>query len=76
MPYNKYRFLRKAAEIEGVRERLSLITDMGAAFSGNREHILDLKKLLKELTGKQILTNTETSNPDPDWEKKLLRFKR
>lgn len=74
MPYMKYLIIRKAAEIDEVESRLTLISDVNAAFSGNEDYIKMLKKLLKELKGHDIIE--ENVKPTMNWVERLERFKR
>jgi predicted sulfurtransferase len=72
MPYVKYIALRKAAEMEGISNRITLISDINAAFSGNKEHMQKLEKVYNALTGLDRIKWQK----DVDWEKRLSRFKR
>ena len=72
MPYSQYRLLRKAAEIEEIRERLCLISDINAAFSGSKKHTDNLEKEYKRLTLGQKLN----SEPDKDWVERLSRYRK
>lgn len=73
MPIDKYLLIRKAAEIEEISERLQLISDIGAAFSGNKEHFDKLKKLYDNLSGSGLII---IKKPDSNWEERMGRFKR
>lgn len=77
LSYSQYKIIRKAAEIEEIRERLMLITDMNAAFSGNKTHMTSLEKRFQE-TQKNIVAMEALENtvPDSDWKTRLARFKR
>ena len=77
MPYSQYRIVRKAAELEEIRERNSRIADMNAAFHGNKEHISKLEKTFQEIQGNVLAQQSlENVKPDPDWQSRLNRFKR
>lgn len=77
LPYSQYKIIRKAAELEEVRERISRIADMNAAFSGNKKHVDTLEKQFQEIFGnKNMLKPLEQATPDPDWQSRLNRFKR
>ena len=63
--------------MEEIRERLSLITDMNAAFHGNNKHINRLEKTFQMILGNNALEESlKNVKPDPDWQKRLNRFKR
>lgn len=72
MPYLKYVALRKAAEMEGISNRITMISDINAAFSGNEAHVKRLENIYNTLTGLDRITWEK----DINWEKKLSRFKR
>ena len=71
--HSQYKLIRKAAELEEIRERLALIADMNAAFNANKKHINHLEKEFHKIAGHNHIVNTP---PDSDWKSKLLRFKR
>jgi hypothetical protein len=72
IPIDKYLILRKAAEIEEIAHRRVVISDLNAAFSGNKEATDALLKAYHELTeGEEMLRNDKS---DHDWEKKLGKF--
>lgn len=74
MPISKYLVIRKAAEIEEVRSRLTMISDINAAFSGSDEYIKKLLFLFNQIKG---LDKEENINPkDKDWENRLAKYKR
>lgn len=73
MSYKKYRLLRKAAEIEDVRRRQTLIADMNAAFSGNKEYMATLEKLYQECVGSVLAVKWEA---DKGWQDKLKKYQR
>lgn len=50
---------------------------MNAAFHGNRGHIDKLEKQYQQIVGNNILElSLAKSEPDPNWQKRLNRFKR
>lgn len=77
MAYPQYKIIRKAAELEEIKERMSLIADMNAAFHGNKKHINSLEKTFQTINGNFVLEQTlQNVKPDPDWQTRLNRFKR
>jgi hypothetical protein len=75
MPIDKYIVIRKAAEIDEIICRLNMITDINAAFSGNKTHVKELEQKFHKLIGQKedlILGNKK----DPDWAKRLQKYKR
>lgn len=77
MPYSQYKIVRKAAELEEIRERTSRIAEMNAAFSGNKKLIDALEKRFQEIMNNRgVVAVLENTKPEPDWKERLLRFKR
>jgi heme oxygenase len=77
MAYPQYKIIRKAAELEEIKERMALISDMNAAFHGNTKHVNNLEKTHQSIIGNIVLEEALTNaKPDPDWQTKLNRFKR
>jgi hypothetical protein len=79
MPFDKYLIIKKAAEIDELMNRLNLITDINAAFSGGKEHVKQLESKLNVL----LSIGPSDSDPilhlnpkDPNWKTKLLKYKR
>ena len=62
--------------MEEVRERISLITDMNAAFQGNKKHIEKLEKKFQEISGNNLLLESLVAKPETGWKERLNRFKR
>jgi hypothetical protein len=75
MAIDKYLVIRKAAEIDEIIRRLDMISDVNAAFSGNKDHTKGLEKRFHRLVGNNQETNLDTPK-DNDWVKRLSRFKR
>lgn len=75
MPIDKYIVLRKAAQIDEIMARLDMISDINAAFSGNKEYIEDLRKRFNSLTGNGSIVGLNDKK-DPNWKEKLLKYKR
>lgn len=74
MPVDKYLIIKKAAEIEEVKSRLTMISDINAAFSGSTEYVKKLYFLLNQLT---TLDREENINPKSEnWKEILNKFKR
>jgi heme oxygenase len=73
--HSQYKVMRKAAELEEIRERMSLIADMNAAFHGNKKHIQNLEKSFQNILGNNKLEQA-LNTPDSDWKSRLSRFKR
>jgi len=70
--YTKYNVLVKAAEIEEIQGRLTLIRDINAAFNCDTKYTESLMTRLKALTGYLEISNT----PDKNWKERLLKYKR
>lgn len=71
MPIDKYLYLRKAAEIEEISNRMQMISDINAAFSGSKERLDSLQKLYIEIMGFEI-----PCEPDRDWEERIRIYQR
>jgi hypothetical protein len=72
MPIDKYLVLRKAVEMDEITRRLTVISDINAAFSGNKKYMQKLEKIFYELSGQKDVT----WEADKNWKKRLLRFRR
>lgn len=72
MPIDKYLYIRKAAEIEEIVGRIQFISDINAAFSGNKDKMTDLQKLYTQAMGFDALN----WQADPNWEEELKKFQR
>lgn len=71
MPIDKYLYLRKAAEIEEISNRIQMVSDINAAFSGTKEKLERLQKLYIETMGFEI-----PCEPDVGWEDHLRIYQR
>lgn len=71
MPLDKYMYIRKAAEVEEICNRIQMISDINAAFSGSIERIKNLQKLYTEIMGFEIKWEA-----DPNWEDRLRQYQR
>lgn len=73
MPIDKYMVLKKAAEIDELATRLQLISDINAAFSGNKKYTEKLFKDFDKIVGNDIVVKWEK---DKDAKERLMRWKR
>lgn len=73
MPIDKYLVIRKAAEVEEIIHRITLISDMNAAFFGSTDRVKDLQKTYTQLMGYEEVIKWEA---DKDWEIKLSKYAR
>lgn len=71
MPIDKYLYIRKAAEIEEIVGRIQFISDVNAAFSGNKDKMVELQKLYTEAMNFEMEWQA-----DPNWEEKLRSYQR
>ena len=71
MPIDKYLVIRKAAEVEEITNRITLISDMNAAFSGSKDKLEKLQSMYTELMGFDVKWEA-----DPNWEDRLRQFAR
>ena len=71
MPIDKYIYIRKAAEVEEISERIKMISDINAAFSGSAERLKDLQKLYTKIMGFEVKWEA-----DPNWEDRLRAYQR
>jgi hypothetical protein len=56
---------------------MSLITDMNAAFHGNKNHVDKLEKEFQAIVGNNILEDSlKLAAPDPNWQEKLNKYRR
>ena len=63
--------------MEEIRERMSLITDMNAAFHGNKEHVDKLEKQFQTIVGNNALeASLALTAPDPNWQARINKYKR
>jgi len=72
MPIDKYLILRKAVEMEEITRRLTVISDVNAAFSGNKKHMQNLERGFQKLIGQEEIKWEKT----PNWKERLNRFRR
>jgi hypothetical protein len=71
MPYSQYKIVRKAAELDEIRQRQAFISDSNAAFFGNKKHIQKLEQVYNSVSGSQVEWKA-----DSDWKSRAMRFKR
>lgn len=71
MPIDKYLYIRKAAEVEEISNRVQLISDINAAFTGSKERLSSLQKLYTKIMGFEVKWEA-----DPNWEDKLRAYQR
>lgn len=76
MPIKKYLILRKAAEIEEIMRRMTMISDINAAFSGREDYIKKLRENYHKAIGDTILHQSLQQKADKDWKERLKKYKR
>lgn len=75
MSYKQYVIIKKAAEYNLLSERITNLSDMSAAFSGDNDY---MKRLINELEAMdlQFGDKKEESKSTKGWADKLRRFMR
>lgn len=74
MSFDRYLLLRKAAEIEQLNQRISDLSDLFAAFSGNGKH---MNKLIQTLTKIQNVSEDEIHfEKDKDAVERMRKWQR
>jgi len=71
MPIDRYLYIRKAAEVEEISNRIQMISDINAAFSGSNERLEKLQRLYIEVMGFEI-----PCEADKNWEERLKTWQR